>query len=80
MCEAPPRIAPEARLHKRSAGGVLIVRAPDRLPELDLFRVENHQFRDSRVRGSRTPYMMSTNMFATMIRIESSTVIPITVE
>ena len=81
--EAAKCVAPEARLPDRRAGGVGVsgrLALEDVLSDLHLFRVDDHQLRASRVLGSRIPYMMSTNMFATMIRIDSSTVIPITVE
>ena len=44
-----------------------------------LAAIDRHQ-RASRVRGSRTPYMMSTKRFATTMITEVSTVIPITTE
>ena len=83
MGEAPNRVAPEAGLPDRRARGIgLSARfaLEELAADLDFLRVDDHQERASRVLGSRTPYMMSTNMFATMIRIDSSTVIPITVE
>src|SRR5262249_49788480 len=75
------RVAPEARLPGGRPGGLEIARerGVGRAHPL-LLRGDDHQVRASRVRGSRTPYRMSTTMFASTTMIESSTVSPMTTE
>ena len=65
-----PAVAPRRRRRGRPPGGG---------GESGLAPVDGH-YLASRVRGSRTPYMMSTKRFAITMMTDVSTVIPMTTE